>query len=337
MTGTYDERGSERRLEETLGSLRTTRYKYGSAADMGIWGRSNEELFDRYVELREATSTARTYRTRIHALTTRAALGAGRPVPILELVLSPIRLADALLRDVPLRGSGTQISKQTIKQTLTALRDLVAVLPVPGRSRLELDAVISGARRRISVVRGTRLLIGPGRAARLRPVRAPRPDEIECVIAWLRTEGDLIDHAVADVLAFLYLTGVRVGATLGLQRADVSVAANGSIWVHVHEKSRPDDRPVRARTDRPELVPAWLELPPGTSLWTVDGKPLTYKVIWRRLGRACTRAGSPGIRPHELRHAFARDVAWRLGLEGLVHAGGWRAEPIAERYLRARP
>ena len=39
--------------------------------------------------------------------------------------------------------------------------------------------------------------------------------------------------------------------------------------------------------------------------------------------------------PHALRHAFARDLAPYLGLEGTQRAGGWLAAPVLEGYLDA--
>lgn len=136
-------------------------------------------------------------------------------------------------------------------------------------------------------------------------------------------------------MTFLYLTSLRVGAALALTRADLRQLPNGTWWVHAHEKARPDARPVLVPPEQGALALAWQQLSADASLWVVGGRQVRLDEVRTWITAGCAQAGVARFTPHNLRHAFARDLVPYLGLTGTMHAGGWLAAPVLERYLDA--
>jgi integrase len=118
---------------------------------------------------------------------------------------------------------------------------------------------------------------------------------------WLAIDEHLGDDAVGDILRFLRWTGRRLGEARDLTWSQKR--QDGLYW----ETSKsgcalasPISEPVasllRARTAQRR---------PGLDLvFHREGKPLVDSTVWRRLRRACDRAGADRVSPHDLRASF---------------------------------
>ena len=306
------------------------------APGAALWGRSNEEILDAFVARRahDSGATARTERGRIVAQLRRYAVRHAVPIPTLRTVLTDAVLFGAVLAtDQQLRGPG-RVSHVTVRTTRQAFAALIAALPPPpGVTRDALRSNLATARRATERTVGLRRIVAVGEARR-RPAAVPTAAEIQRVIAALRATLPP-GHAAADLVGFLYLTGVRLGAALALTTADLREMPDGTAWVFVSEKARPDSRPVLVRPEQAALALAWQQLPSGAPLWAVKGRSVRADEVRTWITRGCERAGVPRFTPHALRHAFARDLAPYLGLVGTQRAGGWLAAPVLEGYLDA--
>lgn len=301
-----------------------------------LWDRSNEEILDLFVA-RTAHDGGRTAHMRYRQIGAQLRRYAARdevPVPALRAVLTdPALFGQVLAADQKLRSPG-RLSRGTVRNTRRAFAALIAALPPPpGATRDDLRRNLAAARRATERIVGLRRVVATGEQRR-RPTAVPSAAEIQRVIAALRATMPP-GHPAADLVAFLYLTGMRLGAALVLTAADLRPMPDGTTWVYGWEKARPDARPVLVRPEQAALVLAWRQLPPDAPLWAVYGKPIRPEAIraWITLG--CDRAGVLRFTPHDLRRAFARDLAPHLGLAGTQRAGGWLAAPVLEDYLDA--
>ena len=302
---------------------------------MTIWELPNDEILAAFVTAREHSSTARSYRSRIRSALRRYKDAHGYEPALHNIVTDAELLGEMFTLDSSLTSSG-RIARRTLGRTITAFRSLVAALPPPRLSVHELAATFEAARRAASSVNGLRLHLTAGTKSGGRSGWAPSADDISLVIGELRASALPFSAMSADVTAILYLAGPRVGAILDLVAGDIAFMPDGRVWVYVHEKARPDARPLLLRTDRRDILERFRRLSPEQSLWTNGDRQLSYDVFRRRLDWASARAGLPHIRPHDLRRAFASDVAARLGLGTTVRAGGWLVEQAAERYVSPR-
>ena len=301
-----------------------------------LWDRSNEEILDAFVArtAHDSGRTACSRRVSITAQLRRYALQNQVAEPALRSVLTdPALFGNVLAADRSLRGSG-RVSRGTVRNTRRAFAALIAALPPsPGVTRDDLRGNLAMARRATEHMVGLRRNVAIG-DKHPRRVPVPSPEEIRRVIAALRTMLPS-GHPGPDLLTFLYLTGVRIGAALALTAADIRQMPDGTTWVFVQEKARPDARPVSVPLEQAGLALAWWQLPPDAPLWALRGRPIQPPAVRRWITRGCDQAGVPRFTPHNLRHAFARDLAPHLGLAGTQRAGGWLAAPVLEAYIDA--
>ena len=301
---------------------------------MTIWDRPNDDILAAFEEASEHSSTGRSYRSRIQSSLRRYRDAHGHE-PALRDVADAELLAEMFALDDSLTFSG-KIARATVGRTITAFRSLVAKLPPPGLTAYEIEGIFEAARRTVSRVNGSRLHLTAGTKRDVHRGWAPSADDISSLIEELRAATPSLSAMAADVVAVLYLTGARVGAILGLVADDLVWMPDGRVWAYVHEKARPDDRPLLLRPERAETRERFRLLAPSESLWADGGRQLSDQVLRQRLISASARAGLPRIRPHDLRRAFASDVAAMQGLRATQRAGGWLAEAVTERYLHPR-
>ena len=229
--------------------------------DPALWDRSNADILDAFVARRahDSGATAHTERGRIAAQLRRYAVRHAVPIPTLRTVLTDAVLFGAVLAaDQQLRGPG-RVSRVTVKNTRQAFAALIAVLPPPQDvTRDALRSNLATARRATERTVGLRRIATIGEA-RPRRFVVPSAAEIARVVAALR-EALPPGHPAPDLVAFLYLTGVRLGAALALTTADLRQKPDGTAWVYVWEKARPDSRPplrpARAGSARAGLAAA---------------------------------------------------------------------------------
>ena len=302
---------------------------------MTIWDRPNDEILAAFEEAYDHSSTARSYRSRVQSSLRRYTDAHGYEPALRDVIADAELLAEMFARDHSLTSPG-KIRRATVSRTITAFRSLVAMLPPPGLDAHELEAIFEAARRAVSSVNGSRLQLTAGTKSRPCGGWAPSAEDISRLTGELRGSPKPLSAMSADLAAILYLTGARVGAILDLVAADLTWPPDGRVWAYIHEKARPDDRPLLLRTERGETRERFRLLSPSESLWADGDRQLTYQVLRQRLISASARAGLPRIRLHDLRRAFASDVAAMQGLRATQRAGGWLAETATERYIRPR-
>ncbi len=299
-----------------------------------LWASSNEAILAVFVArtAHDSGRTADTLRLRIAGQLRRYAARHAVPVPALRAVLTdPALFGSVLAADQRLTGPG-RVSRGTVKGTRHAFAALVAALPPqPGATRDDLRRNLATARRSTERTVGLRRLVAVGEDRR-REVAVPAAAEIQSVIGALRATMPL-GHPAADLVAFLYLTGVRIGAALALTAADLRQMPDGTVWAFVEEKARPDARPVYVRPEQGALALAWRQLTADVPLWAVKGRSVRADEVRTWITCGCERAGVPRFTPHNLRHAFARDLVPHLGIAGTQRAGGWLAAPVLEEYI----
>jgi integrase len=232
---------------------------------------------------------------------------------------------------IRLRGYG-QLSRRTVAQRRKALAAFAAWLPPAIRPYSEIAR--NQAREAYSIRRGVKL-VTPGTAPAATPSFIPSDSDLRAVIEALLADGTETSRRVADLAVFLDQTGIRIGAALALKHGDTVPVGDGYSWLTVHEKSRPDRRPVRAT----EQVAAALKIPgrAGQPVWPVGTGELTQAAVRRCLRAACDVAGIRRFTPHALRHRHAHRNADFFDLPDLMAEGGWRAKEMAEHYADHEP
>ena len=132
------------------------------------------------------------------------------------------------------------------------------------------------------------------------------------------------------VIRILMLTGLRVSEVLGMK------------WEHVNfETGRlllPKTKTGRRQTDLPEAALTILNEVPRVSDYcfsTRQGKPTSYKSIYRHFNEVTDEAGIKGVTPHDLRRSFMTHAA-KSGVDVLILRDllGHRSSRVAERYVR---
>ena len=132
-------------------------------------------------------------------------------------------------------------------------------------------------------------------------------------------------------LAVSLETGLRIGDVLKLQPSDVHLDC---ITYTAQKTGKRGCAPITDTTRR-----ALLENARGTS-WCFpspsrDGNHLTRQAVWKRVKKACIRAGidPDGISPHSCRKNFAVDVYRRLGAKEAQKALQHSSATVTERYI----
>ena len=303
-----------------------------------MWARPNADILEGTFRPGRglAPATLQSRSTAIRSALARFERRHGFELALLAVVADPDVAARLIASDEKLSGEG-RVQKATIRNLRHALNSLIAMAPPPpGCTRDELRLNLKRAWIATCQARGLRYVTGPGSRHVPKVRRVPSPTEVGIVANAMRAMVLPLADACADLLAFTFLTGVRIGAAISATRDDLKATPDNRLWVFVHEKSRPDRRPVRAASESPITVAGWLTLPPGASLWSDGGRVVTKAMFGYRLTKACTLVGMPRFVPHDLRRGFAVHVRAALGIEGVMRAGGWTAEAVLEEYLRHR-
>jgi integrase len=298
-----------------------------------IWHKPNQEILDYYVAIAPVSErTAQGVADRVRAALAREAAASGAEPPLLPVITTPRLLGRVMRNDQSLR-TGRQLNYRTMRLVRHAFRSLIATLPAPpGYTREDLRAVFEEARCEGERIIGLRRRLAVG-SRQSRKSYVPNQGEIATIGAWLCERG-AAGIVYAQLIQFLYGTGLRVGAALDLRARDLRVAPDSSPWVHCHEKARDARRPVLVPPEQRALVTLWRQLPADTHLWTVNGRPVERKNLLYWIERACSAVGVRRFTPHALRAAFARDLLPHLGVRGVMRAGGWRsAKTVTEHYL----
>ena len=247
----------------------------------------------------------------------------------MDLIVDPERLGRFLACDRSLVHE-REVHVAVVKHVRLAWRAFVGAAPPPGEwTRADLRAVLYEARRQTEQRVGLRWVVAVGRRQMPQPRYVPSAAEIARVVESLRQ--DPTTRVVGDLVGFLYVTGVRIGAALQARRSDL-VWRDGSVWLHVAEKSRPDHRALLVRPEHAHLALAWSQLDPEDRLWVADGRPLQAETVRRHLRTACAANGVPRFTPHALRKAFARDLLPAMGLRRVMRAGGWLSSVVLENH-----
>lgn len=307
--------------------------------EVGIADLTNEELLARFEAASErgASSGPRTQRNRIHAALRRLELASGQQWNLLDVIGDADSLAELLRCDRALHAD-RQITRGTIANTRNALSAFIAWIPLPAEiSRPQLRQILAEARMQVSTVRGTRLLSVVGRPTDTDDRPVPTAAEIGEVIEQLCKMSDPLALVAADLVATIYLTGIRIGAALALRRSDLVMMPDRRWYFLIREKSRNDRRPVLAQVRRREQFDKWEALAPESSLWQRQGLSLDYAVARRLLTEAAAAARMPSLQFHRLRHAFATDLAPSVGLRSTMLAGGWLGADVSQGYMHQRP
>lgn len=172
---------------------------------------------------------------------------------------------------------------------------------------------------------------GLGRELRLGLVAAPEPtkaldaEQVEVLLAAIRSAPSSYDRRLAPLFLVLARTGVRIGEALGLQWDDVDLVGRqllirrqlgrgqvttpksgrertvSASWevVAVLRKHQTDTKAETLKRGWAGGVPAWVFV-------STEGTPLDETKVRKAMKRALRRAGLPGyFSPHSLRHSFA--------------------------------
>lgn len=308
------------------------------ASRVTFWEQDNEtilEQFDRDTA-GDSGKTAKTYGSRIRAALRRAERRKGEPVALRDVISNPNEMVDFLTDSSPLRGN-REASVDTMRGLRTAMKKFVSWAPPSSElTRATYRDVLRQAQIRASKTRGTKRILTPGRRKERFRGRPPTVAAIEAVLAVLFASPLEADRLVGELVRLLYLTGTRVTSVLALNRADLVRREDGVWIVRVTEKSHDNARFVPIPRKCRSLIDTWEPLPPDVPLWCSGSRRLTRAQAAAIIERACAVAGVVPFLPHDVRRAFASDVAPRLGAGGLQSAGNWSSQKTMERYVYRR-
>lgn len=303
-----------------------------------FWAQGNAEILNAFVALiaHDTGATARLHQSAIRAGLARYELFSGPKPSLLQVVTTPSLLASLFSLDNSLQRPGEIIGRNTLKHLRGAMRAFVGAVPVPpGIDRAVLRKNVADACCTASRQRGTRYLVKEGRKGPAALRYVPTAKDVQTIVETLTLMPHPLAGGTADLVAFVYGTGIRIGAALELTSNDLNVLPDGRAWAYTAEKARPDRRPVLLSGPR-SLIARWREIEPHKSLWDRDGHVLKVHIARQLLRRAQVAAGVEIFSFHRLRHAFASDLAPYVGLKATMRAGGWVAERSVEGYRHLR-
>ena len=147
-------------------------------------------------------------------------------------------------------------------------------------------------------------------------------------------KSDPLSHLVIELLA---RTGMRVGELCELE-ADAMVRMDGAWWLRIPVGKLRNDRYVPMHPTCVELLQRWTAAhpsPPGGTMITVRGAPLSRHQVSRMLQRVADAAGLGHVHPHQLRHTLATQAINRgMRLEAIAAMLGHRSLHMTMVYAR---
>jgi integrase len=290
----------------------------------------------------------------MRSMLTIAARLTGQAVTCADLVRDEDLLGRVLVHDTA-PTLGTRLSKWTLAQRRSAIRDFAALMRpellvlVGEEPRDRVDRALRAVAERVGT--GYRLT---GGAPRRRGGRAPTAGQIRDVLDAVGRAPGYLGVRNRAFFRILAETGARVNALRRLDSADCVELPNGRLRIFLHEKGKGEPREVelsreaadtlrvyvrqlnhlafvrrrRARIRFGEPGPVWRNSPRGC--WSYDD-------ILATLRAGCSVAEVPDFTPHALRRAFATDAASVLPRHTVAQAGGWKGlERLDDHYIAPR-
>jgi integrase len=283
-----------------------------------------------------------------------AARLAGRSVTCTDLIRDETLLGRVLVDDTA-PTLGTRLSRWTLAQRRSAIRDFVALL------RPELLALlgeeprdrIACALRAVAERVGTGYRLNGG-APRRRGGPVPSAGQIRDVLDAVGKAPGYLGARNRAFFQILAETGVRINALRELDGADCVEMSSGRLRVFLHEKGKAEPREVELSREAADGVRAYAEAfnyHAAIRRWRVRVQLGQAGPVWRNSARGCwsyddilatLRAGCrvaevPPFTPHALRRAFATDAASVLPRHTVAKAGGWKGlERLDDHYVQPR-
>jgi len=278
----------------------------------------------------------------------------GRPITCTDLFEQEGLLGQALVDDLaPTRG--TRLSKWTLAQRRSAVRDfvtlmrpeLIALLREEPHDRL--DRELRAVAKRVGA--GYRLT---GGAPRQRGGRAPSEGQIHDVLEAVGCAAGYLGLRNRAFFLILAETGSRINALRELDGADCVEMPSGRLRIFLHEKGKAAPREVELSHAAAAAMRAYVEAfnyLASVRRWPVRiclGEPgavwrnsphghWSYRDILATLQDGCRVAEVPPFTPHALRRAFATDAASVLPRHTVALAGGWKGrERLDDHYVQPR-
>jgi integrase len=263
------------------------------------------------------------------------------------------RLLGLALVDETAPTRGTRVSKWTLAQRRSAIRDFVSLMSpeltmlVNGDPHAHLDRALRGVADRVGT--GYRL---SGGAPRQRGGRAPTAGQIRDVLDAVGRVPGYLGLRNRAFFAILAETGARVNALRMLDGANCVEMPNGRLRLFLHEKGKGEPREVELSRDAAGGLLAYTEAfnyLASARRWPMRIRLGTPEPVWRNSPRGCwptkdiqdtLRAGClaaevPPFTPHALRRAFATDAASVLPHHTVAQAGGWQGlERLDDHYIQ---
>jgi integrase/recombinase XerD len=180
-------------------------------------------------------------------------------------------------------------------------------------------------------------------SAQPKPVEAISPVDAKKLIRWLQQarKERFGTHRTALVAVFMLDCGCRIGEVLRLKTEDLDlingqalVKAAKTHSIRVIPLSAPLQGQLRAFIARRSSYLAKRNLPDKSWLFPGEhGEEWTVGSAERGIRYIAQRVGIKGLRPHVLRHSFARlSVMNGMNLPALMRIGGWKKLSIVQRY-----
>jgi integrase len=279
---------------------------------------------------------------------------AGRPATCADLFQDE-RLLGRVLVDDTAPTLGTRLSRWTLAQRRSAIRDFVTLMRPELLTLLDeephdcLDRALRAVAERVGA--GYRL---NGGAPRQRGGRAPSDTQIRDVLAAVGQAPGFLGARNRAFFMILAETGARINAMRGLDGADCVEMPNGRLRLFLHEKGKAEPREVELSRDAAAVLRSYAEAFnyfAAVWRWPARVRLGAPGIVWRNSSRGCwsdrnvrstLRAGCsaaevPGFTPHAFRRAFATDAASVLQRHTVARAGGWKGlERLDDHYVQVR-
>jgi len=335
---------------------RTNRRRPSGQARRGIEAEADALLsayLRRLVARGAAARGIAVYRYQIRATLRAASRLSGHAVKPAGLFANADLLGRALVDEYS--TTGTRLSKWTLAQRRSAIRSFAALMRPELLSLLgeEPVAVVDRGLRAVAERVGGGYRLTGGRPRR-RGGFAPPPEDVERVLAAVRSAPGFVGLRNRAFFRLLAGTGCRVNALRLLDGSDCAVMPNGRLRLYLHEKGKAERREVELGAGAAADLRAYLDAfnrfaagrrlrtrlrigEPGPIWRSEAGRRWGYPGILASLRAGCGRAGVPAFTPHALRRAFATEAASRLPRHVVAQAGGWQGrDRLDDHYIRPR-
>ncbi len=291
------------------------------------------------------------YRYQLRCVLMTAERLAGRRVGWMDLFRDE-HLFGHVLDDDTAPTQGTRLSRWTLAQRRSAVRSLATLMRPELYATLGEDphAVVQRALRGVAERVGGGYRLAGGRPRR-RGGHVPTRANITAVVTEAGRVPGFRGVRNRAFLTILVESGARVNALRELDGAACHVMPAGHLRLYLHEKGKATPREVELSRGAADLLHAYVRLYNRTALstgWTGRIQVGQPGPIWRNSGHgrwsyrdatamlraACTTAGVPIVRPHDLRRAFATEAASLLPRHVVAQAGGWKGlERLDNHYI----